>query len=98
MLRKPRLILASAMLGTAVTAADVALAQLPGPPPGPGGPPPGPGPGGPPPDVGGGGPPPGPRAGGPPLVSALSALVFEQAVRLPASAAAVPRPPPIAAF
>ena len=33
-----------------------------------------------------------------PLVSALSALVFEQAVPFPASAAAVPRLPPIAAF
>jgi hypothetical protein len=33
-----------------------------------------------------------------PPVSALSALVFEQAVPFPASAAAVPRLPPIAAF
>ena len=71
MLKKTLLTLsASVLLGTAVIIPNAALAQLPGPPPGPppalAGPPPGPGAGGPPPGLGAGGPPAGPVAGLPP--------------------------------
>ena len=72
---------ASVLLGASIVAPTAALAQLPGPPPGPP-----PAFAGPPPELGAGGPPPGLRAGGPPVGGPSAGPVAGLPARGPAGA------------